>query len=322
MARPTSQHVNLCRILLSSLGVCVAHATYLDAVLQPWGSAAAREEWAFLVRNHSLPVQIKHLARRMPRQLWGPRTNCTDLSILGARRKRNAVGQSIRLGAMGFDGEKKVCGLSLLKAPCNVISIGSKNQWDFEAAVAKHTACHIHTFDCTVPRTTLPPDAIRSRVTFYHACLVPFDIPPQPKHAPKFVGYPDGAQLKHLSGMQQELGELWNWNTLLKKAGISSGPEYVKIDIEGMEYTALYSIIEEMRLQNTMHMLPKQLAVEFHNVDQGKKKLLPWKQTMKWFYHFYQVGRYLLIDYAPNLKCPNCDEALFALANPLSDWVG
>ena len=199
-----------------------------------------------------------------------------------------------------------------------MISIGSKDQWDFEVAVVRNTPCHVHTFDCTIANTTRPPVGLRSRVTFYHACLVPFNLKRQPQDAPNFENFETGGGLN-----AEGLGELWNWTTLLGKVGLRVGPQYVKADIEGMEYSTLYSIIEEMRLQNTMYKLPQQLSIEFHNsghyhvrrAKQAHRGLLPKKQMLKWFYHFYQVGRYLMIDHAPNLSCPNCDEALFGLVN-------
>jgi hypothetical protein len=46
----------------------------------------------------------------------------------------------------------------------------SNNEWSFEEAVAAHTECEIHTFDCTVTNVTIPP-ALANRVTFHETCL-------------------------------------------------------------------------------------------------------------------------------------------------------
>lgn len=79
------------------------------------------------------------------------------------------------------DGEKRICGLphdasaqQAIGAPgspqCVVISIGSKNWWDFERAVsAAMPHCVIHTLDCTV-KLRVPP-ALRNKVHPHQICL-------------------------------------------------------------------------------------------------------------------------------------------------------
>jgi hypothetical protein len=77
-----------------------------------------------------------------------------------------------RLGASG-DGGKMLCGIEHIvsdhEEPCIVYSIGSNNQWDFEAAIVEATPCIVHTFDCTIDGNV--PDSIQEWVTFHKICL-------------------------------------------------------------------------------------------------------------------------------------------------------
>jgi len=150
----------------------------------------------------------------------------------------------------------------------------------------------------------MPPQQIRDRVTFYHACLGSFSIKKRGPDQPNFIKYPDETGLG--TGWQ-----LCDWSALLKMAGLLTPPEYVKMDIEGMEFVTVYSMIEQMRRSQMTHMLPSQLSIEFHNRGKNKFHLLPWKETLKWFSHLYGSGGYLMVDFAPNLNCASCDEALF-----------
>jgi hypothetical protein len=50
--------------------------------------------------------------------------------------------------------------------------IGSHNEFDFEVAMAEHTGCHLHTFDCTVEVKDLNiPSSVQDRMTFHPTCL-------------------------------------------------------------------------------------------------------------------------------------------------------
>jgi len=50
--------------------------------------------------------------------------------------------------------------------PCIIISVGSRNQWDFELNIGKALPhCHIHTLDCTVEGRV--PEVLKDQVTFH-----------------------------------------------------------------------------------------------------------------------------------------------------------
>ena len=84
---------------------------------------------------------------------------CPSLSLIGSE----------------YDGGKLICGLDRIPDdttdnPCVVYSVGSNNQWDFEAGIVMRTKnCLVHTFDCTVDG--IVPSNIQDRVTFHKICL-------------------------------------------------------------------------------------------------------------------------------------------------------
>merc|ERR1712007_115504 len=61
------------------------------------------------------------------------------------------------------DEEKRVCDISLLtklsRGTCEIISLGSAGQWNFEQSIFARTSCRVHTFDCTgtFPSTNSAP---------------------------------------------------------------------------------------------------------------------------------------------------------------------
>ena len=80
---------------------------------------------------------------------------------------------SLTLIGSSFDGGKLICGLDRIpdtaETPCVVYSVGSNNQWDFEAGIVERTNCRVFTFDCTVDGVV--PGHIEDRVTFHKICL-------------------------------------------------------------------------------------------------------------------------------------------------------
>jgi hypothetical protein len=61
---------------------------------------------------------------------------------------------------------------SLLNEGICLPGIGSHNEFDFEVAMAEHTGCHLHTFDCTVELKDLNiPSSVQDRMTFHPTCL-------------------------------------------------------------------------------------------------------------------------------------------------------
>ena len=151
-------------------------------------------------------------------------------------------------GECSADESKIVCGLSLLKAPCVVYSIGSNNQWEFELDVLSLTPCEVHTFDCTGPLQRYhPPD--NQRLHFHHACIAAKNSFPSRD-----------------SSMQ---GQIWSLETAQQKLA-HARLDLLKMDIEGFEWSILesWSTLDPHGSQPVA--LPMQILVEVHYRTQMK----------------------------------------------------
>ena len=148
------------------------------------------------------------------------------------------------------DDAKRACGLSQLRAPCHVASVGSNGQWAFEKDVVARTRCHIDTFDCTVSKNkrlvaeqrAQPPRSIRHRVTLHDKC----------------VGK------RAVATTAAGLGPIVNLSTLLATRGgglgeTSSKSSLLKMDAEGSEY----EVLGRMGAAE-LAALPPQIALELH----------------------------------------------------------
>ena len=199
------------------------------------------------------------------------------------------------------DGQKRACGLqttlqnlypvavgessgeassAVASRGCVIYSIGSANQWDFELDVVERTNCSVHTFDCTISNTTLPPESIRDRVTFHHVCL----------------------------GDKNE-GKFLTWESLHSVTGMKGSPNYLKMDIEGFEFPVMKSIID-----NGRH-LPLQIAMEIHTtrIERNAYQIHRRVGSMELFgfmQYLHVFGGYYLIDRRDNGE--GCSEILLS----------
>ena len=57
--------------------------------------------------------------------------------------------------------------LGIKKAPCTILSLGSRMEFSFEEEMLRMTPCQVHTFDCTVHGKSVDPQ----RHTFHRVCL-------------------------------------------------------------------------------------------------------------------------------------------------------
>ena len=188
-----------------------------------------------------------------------------------------------------LDGDKITCNLAD-EENCLIVSIGSNNDWSFEEDIFNRTTnCQVHTFDCTLGtgNTTYMgqsggvkvPDRLRSRVFGYNICL--------------------GADDKKIDG-----NDYRPWDALLKEANIKSAPSYVKMDIEGHEWSVLPAIIANSESRT----LPQHIAVEIHmNHPYGPDNF--YHKTM-FFDYLYRVGSYHPVNFFYNRICFGCIEVL------------
>lgn len=184
------------------------------------------------------------------------------------------------------DTQKPVCnvgGKLFHTSSCDLLSIGSNNQWDTEVGMHDQTRCRIHTFDCT-SRDSMP-SRIRDRTTFHKICIGDKD-------------FTDSNGLQYLS-----------WEHVLKVAGITEAPAYLKMDIEGFEYTVMRDIIR------SGHLMPEQIAMEIHwktNVPvtwRGRSKSIG--EVGSFLTMLFQAGyRLTYVDNAT--VCSHCMEVLLS----------
>ena len=184
------------------------------------------------------------------------------------------------------DGEERACGLSAQRPPCVVISIGSNGEWEFEEDVVRKTRCTVHTFDCTVPASTVPPSSIRERVHFHRQCI--------------------GATSRNVPGV----GEFLAWPALLARIGAAEPPSYLKMDIEGFEFDVLGAMLE-----TAASLLPQQIGLEIHYKTRFRE--LPWFGRYKgageiglFMDMLYRRGGYHLTDRNDNPFCKHCTEVV------------
>lgn len=125
-------------------------------------------------------------------------------------------------------------------ANCNIISIGSNDQWGFENEVMqKFAGCVTHTFDCTlkdnIPRHKPQSDDIR----FYPYCLGSTNAQPP----------------------YQTYEQIWNATQVhaMQQIKTTAPPTLLKMDIEGFEYDVIQSI-----LSSDSSIWPEQIMMEVH----------------------------------------------------------
>lgn len=192
------------------------------------------------------------------------------------------------------DTSKPVCnvgGKLFNEINCDLLSLGSNNQWDTEVDMYKKTGCRIHTFDCTSDATQ--PASIRDRTFFHKICI-------------------GDQNFKDSTGR-----EYMTWTSALQLAGMTKPPDYLKMDIEGFEYPVMRNLIDDG------HLLPNQIAMEIHHFTYGPNSgnpagSLSWSargkdtgELLSFILMLYEKGyRLSLVDH--NTQCPHCMEVLLS----------
>lgn len=188
-----------------------------------------------------------------------------------------------------FDEMKYFCAPEQQRKNCNVYSLGSNNQWEFEEQMYKDTECHMSTFDCTVNATI--PLGIRDRTSFYKKC----------------VGNPK----------QKILGEPLIRMTDLKALTNVDRIDYLKVDIEGFEWVVLRDMINAVKENPVAEKgLPLQLYLEFHLDRSPERVHYVGKRLQMFFEKLFEIG-YMLMYVRNTVQTRNTDGLLVkVLCNP------
>ncbi len=123
------------------------------------------------------------------------------------------------------------------RGECNIISIGSNDQWGFEEEVMSHpklVGCVTHTFDCTLSNNTPRHKPQNDNVKFYPYCIG------TEGQEPPYLPFDEMLRLSETS--------------------IESPPKLLKMDIEGFEYTVVLDSI----LSSDPSIWPEQIMMEIH----------------------------------------------------------
>lgn len=163
----------------------------------------------------------------------------------------------VTYGKGGVGLGKQLCSLDALPAdtPFVVFSLGSRNQFDFEEAVAADRRARVYTFDCTSSK----PSVDIERVEFFPVCvgqnvdgkllqlkLFPHQRPPSGWD----VSIPD----KLRAAKPMDLYELMDQLSV-------SRVHVLKMDVEGGEYSVFSSIF---RSPEALKRAPYQISFESH----------------------------------------------------------
>ena len=162
-------------------------------------------------------------------------------------------------------------------------SIGCNNEFGFEEAAVAHFDW-IYVFDCTLPehrytlRTQPTPSEraqnvteahrlrivqrLRAKMTFFPVCLA----------AANATHYVNRTQARE-AGRRFETGQERRFGTyaeLLALTGEARGPAFVKMDIEGWEWSVLHAMagaVEQGGAAWPPHLRPMQIGFEMHLLD-------------------------------------------------------
>lgn len=183
---------------------------------------------------------------------------------------REAFGQPVARGRLRDFERKWMCsageaaGAGGWREGCAVVSMGSNGQFGFEADVVRRTPCRVEVFDCTVGPDVRVPAELASRVRLHRFC-----IGPQP--AERRSQLYDWARRRYVR--QRAQLSFVSYRRALALAGLDAAPAYLKMDIEGYEWSLAAQLVRQPSLA------PAQLAVEVHLTTHMPG--LPWAGRLK-----------------------------------------
>jgi len=186
---------------------------------------------------------------------------------------------------------------------CDMMSIGSNDQWGFESKVTGETKCRTHTFDCTLPGTGPKRKPNTDRVQFYPYCIAAQDDVEEDV---------DDTITENTDKKKKQQRKFLSYASMWKMTGMKHPPRLLKMDVEGFEYDVLTSMMG----QNDNNILPEQINVELHYATRMYD--LPWmlrsrqaSEISMLVGHMYLQGGYMPVSYNWDPGCASCVEVSF-----------
>ena len=284
--------------------VKMAHASHLLIHTGPTSALGAlvnthKVYYTPLIDDYMQNNRFRWLLNNATRIPLPQRVHRPELNLMGP-----VVPSCCKLDSFGVgDSEKVVCSnaASFQTNECWIMSVGCNGLWGFEEAIVERTGCKVHTFDCT--GTWNVPKKLQGRVFFHKLCL--------------------GDKNETRPVKREGIGQFQPIRDLIEIGSRESGfdgivlPSLAKMDIEGFEYMALRTMLE----QEDKSLVPEQLALEIHvqittSLDMfvpyqkrhGRQYYIVKEDEMIQFFEYLSSHGYELVYRSNNPYCRHCSE--------------
>jgi len=207
--------------------------------------------------------------------------------------------------------EKKLCiptsspSSSRTNVDCNILSIGSNDQWGFEMEVTQQLpGCVTHTFDCTLSDNTPKKKPMNDDINFY-----PYCIGSSENQGPTLLPYDKlwDAVMTRQNDNKNTVSE----SRTKQQSAIISPPKLLKMDIEGYEFDVLHNLLSS----SDSSIWPEQIMLEVHWATrmvglQWMPRTLTAGEISLFFGGLFNFGGYMVVDAKKINGCDPCLEVL------------
>lgn len=189
---------------------------------------------------------------------------------------------------------------------CNILSIGSNDQWGFEIEVTQQLpGCVTHTFDCTLSDNTPKKKPMNDDINFY-----PYCIGSSENQGPTLLPYDklwDAVMTRQKDDNNHTVLE----SRTKQQSSIISPPKLLKMDIEGYEFDVLHNLLSS----SDSSIWPEQIMLEVHWATrmvglQWMPRTLTAGEISLFFGGLFNFGGYMVVDAKKINGCHPCLEVL------------
>jgi hypothetical protein len=238
-------------------------------------------------------------------------TRCYDETFFAVSPPASSTKLCSPSGGNG-EADKSLCGFprrdghsssqvsaALRQRGCRIYSLGSNNEWGFEAQMLRDTACDIYTFDCTTDPKIPANLANSGRHFFYPWC----------------VG--NGKKMPKHSWMAKRMEQLGRSDSVARTYANVTGSlghktvDLLKMDIEGYEWGVFGTMLQDHHKQllgiqplgheqEAPYILPFQIAYEQHMGDVNTGEYRDRKDLIQLARDLSDLG-YVVVDRHDNM---------------------